>query len=198
MLKIELPRKEADLKEATAKAVLALDKARSTLPLTLAQKRQALSKARHERDKLAEKMKHWQKDRSALTVTAPVEGIVYYGRCVQGQWSTAAEMAKKLQRGGALGAEEVFMTVVQPRPLFVRAMVEEKDLPLVAGGTAAKVTALVLPDQPLSAKVEQVSAVPLVGGQYDVRLSVELSEHAEKALQPGMTCTVKVQASTQP
>src|SRR5262249_35860654 len=164
-LQIELPRREAVLREATSKTALALDKAKSTLPLTLAQKRQALDKARSDRDKLADKRKHLQKDRTALTVTAPVEGIVYYGRCVQGQWSTAAEMAKKLQRGGALAAEEVFMTIVQPRPLFVRAVVEEKDLPLMVAGAAAKVTALVLPDQPLPAKVEQVSAVPLAGGQ---------------------------------
>ena len=51
-----------------------------------------------------------------MTVHAPADGFVYFGRCERGHWSAAATAAQKLHKGGSIVADEVFMTVVAPRP----------------------------------------------------------------------------------
>ncbi len=190
-LKIELPRKEQTLKESAVKQTLALEKARSTLPLTLNQKRLSLEKMKTDRTKSIERLGKLQHDRAAMIVQAPVDGIVYYGKCNRGQWTTAAAMAGKLVRGGQLAAEEIVLTIVKSRPLFVRAVVEEKDLQHVRRGAKVRVSAAAFPDRKLPGTVESVSAVPVTPGHFEARIALDTSKDAE-ALMPGMACTVKV------
>src|SRR5262249_55120894 len=83
-----------------------------------------------------------------------------------------------------------FMTVVQPRPLFVRASVDEKDLQNVPAGATCKVVPAAAPDAKLDGKIEKVGSVP-IGGSFEVRASVDASD---TAIVPGMACTVKVVA----
>jgi multidrug resistance efflux pump len=190
-LKVDLPRQEQSAKDNAVKQTLALEKAQSTLPLTLKQKRVALAKAQSDYARTVDKLHKLHKDREAMLVKAPVDGIVYYGKCVRGQWTTASVVAPKLQRAGVLASDEVIMTIVKPRPLFVRATVEEKDLALVHAGVKGKVIPVALPDQKLAATVQQVSSVPLPGGTFDARLAVTLDKDTA-ALMPGMGCTVNL------
>ncbi len=195
VLKVELPRREQDLKDAAAKAAIALEKARTTLPLTVNQKRLALEKAKYERARGAERLANLKKDRELFTVKSPADGIVYYGRCVQGQWPAAAGLVAKLQKGGSVSPDEVFMTVVRPRPVAVRAAVEEKDRGLVAVGAACRVTPAALPDVKLAGKIDRVSRVP-VGGSFEAVVAFDAAPG--DAVVPGMACTVKVTTYTNP
>ena len=63
-----------------------------------------------------------------MTVHSPADGLVYYGRCDRGHWPSAAATAQKLQKGGVIAPDEVFITVVAARPIDIRATVDEKDL----------------------------------------------------------------------
>ncbi len=186
-LKVELPRREQDMKDATVKAAISWDRARETLPLALNQKRLALEKAKYERGKGAERLANLKKDRELFVVKSPADGIVYYGRCVQGNWPTAASLVNKLQKGGSISSEEVFMTIVQPRPLTVRATADEKEVGQIGAGTTCHVSPTAAPDTKLSGKIEKVGTVP-VGGSFEVRVTVDTGD---AALMPGMTCTVK-------
>lgn len=192
-LKLTLPRQEATLREAAFKAGVALDRAKDALPATLNQKRLTLQKMMSDFARSTEKLENLKKDREALAVKAPADGIVYYGKCVHGQWATAALVAPRLVRGGQLQPEEVFMTVVSPRPLSVEATVEEKDLHLLKPDQKAKVTPAGYPDVKLTGRLTKVSHVPQTPGSFEARLSVEPGESAE-AVTPGMACTVKVAA----
>jgi hypothetical protein len=87
----------------------------------------------------------------------------------------------------------VFLTVVKPRPLFVRAGVDEKDLQYVRAGLTGKAVPTALPDLKLPVKVERVSAVPLGAGKFEARLAVTLGAD-QGSLMPGMTCDVKLTA----
>lgn len=184
-----IPRREELLRDVKAKADLALDRAKTSVPLTLSQKRLALAKAKYERAKAVEHLERVQRDREALVVKSPADGVVYYGRCVRGQWSSA-EAARKLVKGGTLMPDEVFMTIVEAGPPFVRATVEEKDVAALKVGSEAKVTPTALPDSKLSGKVMQVIAVPLGAGTFEARLDVDADKEA--AIVPGMACTVKL------
>src|SRR5207248_8530036 len=86
---------------------------------------------------------------------------------------------------------EVLLTIVKARPIFVRATVDEKDLPLVKAGAKGKVVPTSDPDLKLPARVEKVSEVPVAAGTFEARIA--LDGHADKvALMPGMACTVKL------
>ena len=113
---------------------------RTTLPLTVGQHRLALEKAKYERARGAERLANLKKDRDLFTVKAPADGVVYYGRCVEGQWPNAAGLVSRLQKGGNIQPDEVFMTIVRPAPMTVRATVEEKDRAQISVGAACKVT----------------------------------------------------------
>jgi multidrug resistance efflux pump len=189
LIKVTLPRQEHAIREAVTKQAVALDKAKATLPLALRQKRVALEKLRYDSEKTAERLARLKRDRNILTVTAPAEGLVYYGKCVRGQWATAAQVAGRLVRGGTVQPEEVVLTIVNPASLFVRATVEEKDLPHVSSAQKVKVIPTGMPDTKCSAKIDQVSPVPVTPGNFEARISLTSSANG---VVPGMACAVKL------
>jgi multidrug resistance efflux pump len=189
-LKVELPRKEVTMKEAAVKNALSLEKARNILPLTLSQKRLALEKIKYERTKAEDKLRKFEKDRETMTVKSPADGVVYYGKCLHGKWTTAGSVAEKLQRGGVLMPDEVFMTIVKPRPMFVRATIEEKDLHQIRPGLKGKIVPVPYPERKLSAGVKSVSAIPVTPGTFEARIPLETAKDPD-ALVPGMACTIK-------
>jgi multidrug efflux pump subunit AcrA (membrane-fusion protein) len=186
-LKVDLPRKEKSLRESAAKLEVALEKAR-TLPLTLNHRRLALQKMKYDHAKSSERLAHLEKDREAMTVRAPADGIVYYGKCLHGQWST--DSGAKLQRGGSLSPDEVFMTLVKPRPLFIRAAVEEKDLHLLHVDLKGTAKAVGYSEVKLPAQIVRLCAIPQTPGKFEARLAVQLGQGID-AIMPGTACTVK-------
>ncbi|HEV3256918.1 MAG TPA: HlyD family efflux transporter periplasmic adaptor subunit [Gemmataceae bacterium] len=197
MLKVTLPRRDQTLHENAVRTGLTLHKAKTTLPLGLSQKRLALTKLKYDREKSADKLHKLEKDHDTMTVKAPADGIVYYGKCARGQWSTAATVAAKLQRGGTLTPDEVILTIVKHRPLFVRAAVEEKELHHLQAGLPARVVPVPYPDLKLAAKIDSVSAIPGTSGAFEARVAVMLGKDAA-AIMPGMACHVKLVAYKNP
>jgi HlyD family secretion protein len=191
-LKVDLPRQEQSVREGAIRQALALEKARATLPLTLSQKRLALAKLKYDHDKSAEKLRNLHKDREAMTVRAPADGIVYYGKCVHGVWNSAT-VAPKLQHGGTLTADEAFMTVVTPRPLVVEATVDEKDLHWLKTGARGTAMPAGFPDLRLPVELTHLGKVPQTAGSFAAVFKVDAAR-APEAVVPGMACTVKVVA----
>lgn len=191
-LNIDLPRREVNLREAATKQEIAWEKAREGLPLALNQKRLALKKMQYDFAKSTKRLENLEKDREAMTVKAPADGIVYYGKPVRGQWSGSATMSSKLTRGGMLSPEEVFITIVNTRPLFVRAVVEEKDLHLLQPGEKARIVVTGYPDLKLTGEVKEISAIPQSPGNFEARVAVDSLDAI--AVTPGMACTAKVAA----
>ena len=188
-LQVSLPR-EADLtKQIAARQEIAAAKAKVVLPLMLSQQRLEVEKLKQDRAKSQDKLKKLQADRAMMTILAPADGVVYYGQCVRGKWSGAEQVAKSLRRSGMLQANDVFMTIVKPRPMFVRANVPEKQIAQVRPGLEGKVEAAAYPGKRFDATVTKVDAIPS-GDEFDTRLEVELNKGA-KLLMPGMSCTVK-------
>ena len=68
---------------------------------------------------------------------------------------------------------EVFMTLVRPEKLFVRATVEEANLQHFRQGLAGKVQVTARPDLKLPAKVVNVSSVPIEPGSFEARIALE-------------------------
>jgi HlyD family secretion protein len=190
-LKVDLPRRDRTYEETAQKQALSLEKAKITLPMALTQKKLSLDKLRYEQGKTAEKLKQLQKDRELFVVKSPADGVLYYGKCSRGQWTSAAVMGEKLRRGGNIMPEEVVATIVKPRPVFVRASVEEKDVQYLKPGLAGKVTPTAFPDLKLPATVADFSTVPIASGTFEAKLKIALDKEPD-VLMPGLACSVKL------
>lgn len=185
----DLPRRIERLKEEVERIRLNWDKSKITLPMQLEKTKLAFEKAKYERARATERLANIKADRELFVVRAPADGIVYYGRCSQGQFSTAGSLLSRLQKGGIIQADEIVMTIVQPRPLFVRASADEKECQQISSGMNCKIVPTAAPDTKLDGKIERVSATPTSPGSFDVRASVDVGD---AKVYPGMACTVKL------
>ncbi len=191
-LKVDLPRQEERTRESAVKHAIDLEKARATLPLNLNQKRLALAKLKHDLAKAAERLADLRLDRDAMTVHAPADGLVYFGRCDCGHWTSASAVSSKLHKGGNILPDEVFMTIVAPRPVDIRATVDEKDLAALTQRAELKgvVTSTFDPARRLPARLSSVVPVPHEAGKFEAVIEVDVGADLA-ALKPGMACSIK-------
>jgi HlyD family secretion protein len=193
ILNIRLPRQEDDLGESVKQTELALDKVRTTLPLKLTKMKLDLDKQEYELAKATRKLEKLEHDAELHTVLAPADGIVYYGSCVDGEWTSADAMRKKLTRGGTLSAHEVFMTIIEPELLAVRVSVSEKALNSLTTATQCQVHPVAHPRKRLAARIEKIVPIPGADGKFSAMVKLEDQDSAAQELHlvPGMKCKVK-------
>ncbi len=185
-----IPREHETLKATRKDQNFALTLSEVTLPRTLAKKRLDLDKLKRDQKKADKKFADLKKDLEGMSITAPADGIVYYGACENGKWTSGAVVAKKLMPTGKLSANEVFITIVNPARMQLRAVATEADLATLksgAKGTAAPVSA---PDKKLAVKLEELGFIPQPGGGFEARLSFE--KDSSLRLMPGMNAKVSL------
>jgi HlyD family secretion protein len=186
-----VPRVDERVKEATQRKSVELEKNKIELPLAVEKQRLELEKLRVQRERSELRLKKLSADRELMTVKSPIDGIAYYGRCVRGRFSDSAGMTENLRRNGIIQPNQVVMTVVEPRPMFLRASVAEDELDHLRPGLAGVATPTSFSNLKLGATLDDVSDIPISPGSFDAKLSVTLSRKA-KFLMPGMTCKVKL------
>ncbi len=184
-MKMMIPRQVETRETGNRLEDLRYQQNKEALPLTLEKAKAELAKARLALDRSREKLDELKADRKALVVEAPGEGILYYGRAVDGKFTGSD--GKPMLRGDKVPANQVFMTVVKPRPVKIVAAVPEDKLYAVRPGMQAKVKPKGYPDLKLSAVVAEVDGVPAGEGKFHARLTVTLDDEAE-AVVPGMSC----------
>jgi multidrug resistance efflux pump len=193
-LQIELPRRKETMEQNSQRQELLASKTKITLPAALEQQRRELAKLKLERARDEEKLKKLLADRETLTIRAAADGVVYYGRFTRGKWSGADTVAENLRRGGSISKNAVVMTIVAPRPMFVRAAVGEGDLDKIRAGLAATVRPSAYPDLKLPGSVTRVEGIPSTPESFDAQIDVKLdgSDKRAASIVPGMACTVKL------
>jgi len=184
-LNVDLPRQDVAVNEAATRQAIALVKAKASLPTALAKKRLEVEKMKADQAKAAEKLAKLKGDRELMVAKAPSDGIVYYGPCVRGAWP---KLGQNLDRGSNLKPHDVVMTIVEPRPLVVRAIVPEDQIDRMRTGLEGTVTPTGYAGLSLKAKVESVSEVPVTVGNFEAKLAVTLTTDAAP-LMPGMNCS---------
>ncbi len=187
-LTVNIPRERQKLLQTKNEQDFAVILAEATLPTSLAKKEVDIEKLRRDTRKSDKKLEDLKEDLKRLDITAPFDGIVYYGACQNGKWVSAAETAKKLSPGGKVAPHEIFMTVVNREKLVVRTTVPEAELQNVKAGLVGEAAPALAPEKKLAVKVEDLRLIPLPGGGFDARLELENMDGLPLA--PGMTCTV--------
>jgi multidrug efflux pump subunit AcrA (membrane-fusion protein) len=191
-LKLDIPRRAEDVKDGATRSALTLAKTREDLPRRLRTMKLELAKKKYDRAKADRHLRELKQDRGAMTVRAPADGVVYYGRCVRGAWPKTDPITAALAQGGGVKPHVVLVTLVRPRPLAVRVTLPEKHLRQVPVGCKARVAPAAAPERWLDAAVDEISHVPVPPGGFAARLAV--TPAAEDAWwRAGMSCQVKVQ-----
>ena len=188
-LKYALPRKKSQFKDAHKRQDLIFQASKVLLPVELEKKRIEFEKMKVQHERAEKKLKDILADRALMTVKSPADGIVYYGRCVNGKW-TGGQSDGKFKRDSSLPIKQAFMTIVKTRPMRIAAQVPEKELHNIHGGLKGKAKPTGYPDVKLYAIVDEVAAIPN-GSNFAAKITVALDKQA-KPLMPGMTCEVKL------
>jgi hypothetical protein len=128
-----------------------------------------------------------------MTIAAPQSGLVYYGKFVRGKWTDPGPLVEELRPGATITGRKTLMTIVDPRPVYLRADIGEKDLSLIHPDAEGKASASRLPGLELAARVERVSPFPVSPGVHEARIKLDLPEEAAGLL-PGMECSAKLVA----
>ena len=190
-LKIQMPRSEEMMKYSDQLLGLSTKKAKVSLPLALQQQKLEMEKLKVMRERSAKKFKKLLADQKLMTVKAPVDGVVYYGKCTNGKWATGAAAAGKLKPEKTVSAHDPFMTIVSTRPMELRAVVAEKELHWIKTGLKGTARPTAYPDLRTPVSISEINGIPAADGKFAATLRVVLDADA-KSLMPGMTCKVKL------
>ena len=188
-LRITLPRTDEDKKRAAQAENIQYDRLKAVIPLVLSKAQNELEKARLLQAKSQEKLDELVADRERMIVEASTDGIVYYGRSVDGKFTGST--GRTLKRGDKITAKQVFMTIVKTRPMTIRVDVPEDKLHAVSTGLKGTACPKAFPELKAPATVAQVAAIPSGEGKFKARIDVTLAKDAA-AVMPGMVCTVKL------
>ncbi len=187
-----LPRQQKQLEDATARAGLEWAKAKVSLHAAAKKKELEHAKLRLAARRSLAKFEQLKKDAQMMDLRAPADGYVYYGSWTRGKWSGADSMNSQLKEGGKLAPHQVFMTIVQMRPLLVQVDIPEKDLQHVQAGVTGKAMPAAFPNLELPATVAEVSAVPIGAGTFTGTVDVKLDQ--VQRIVPGMGCKLTLVA----
>ena len=186
-----LPRTLQERKEGSKRRDMRYRLAEKLFPTAVKQRELVMAKAKIAHQKAKEKLDELIADRKLMTLKAPCDGIVYYGECVRGKWSSASSMASKLKPNGKLGSKAVLLTILGDGPMRVEADFTEKQLRDVREGIKGSVKPTAYPDMKLEGIVDEVIPLPSSGTSFHAALN--LARHPEDALlHPGMTCQVEL------
>lgn len=188
---ISIPQREESLKTAVETTKIAFDRASMAKSLGVNQQRYELEKMREARAKAVDSHAKLLADRALMTLKAPADGIVYYGRAVNGRWIEVSAQESKLIPFGTVTPNSVVMTVVKDRPMYVETAVGEKELPTVKAKQQAVVSPVADTEIELKAEVAKVADVPGAGNKFQVRVDLKSNDEPDW-LMPGMTCKTKI------
>lgn len=188
-----LPRQKDEMQDATERAAIALQRVLATVPRSVEEKRISLQKQQFAVAREENELAKLKGDRELMVVKSPVGGIVYYGQCERGKWTTASSVARQLRKGGNLSANQVVMTIVAPGPGFVRTNVPEASLRFMTPGTAATIAPKAFPRTQIAGKFQSIDPIPVSDGQFDGKVAIT-GDLGGASIVPGMQCSIKVSA----
>jgi hypothetical protein len=101
---------------------------------------------------------------------------VYYGRCERGKWLKPDPISAAQGGSGDVKIRTPLLTIVSPRPVFVRLPVAEKYLPYVWKGLEGRVVPSSDPEARISTTVASLTTTQVTPGHYEARLELPETE----------------------
>ena len=182
-----VPRENVSREDQVKRSELAFKRKMVTLPIAKQKADNALAQVKFALKNKLEKLNELRTDLDKMKLTAPSDGVVYYGKCVRGKWVGGTGSAKRrLEPDKKVVANNVVMTIVDVGQLMVRASLDQTTMgmlsPSLRGKAKISATNVVVP-----ATVKSVSRIPLDSGKYDCQILVENLPN-DGSVMPGMSC----------
>ena len=190
-LETEIPREHDNLKSNLETTQINWRAGEKSMRDGLLKKREETAAKRRELEELRKSLLEMEDDLANMKVTAPHDGIVYYGASQRGKWTTASTVDRKLIPGGKLAMREIVMTVVDPAKVQVRLSLNEDQLRDLAEGQSGPLHLKWKPDFKFDSKVKSILYVPFPDKTFDAILNVMIPAKAP-ALMPGMTADAEI------
>jgi multidrug efflux pump subunit AcrA (membrane-fusion protein) len=192
-LKIMLPRYDVAIKESLERAEMALARARTALSVDLNRARYELEQRKEARTKSLDRHAKLLEDRGLMEIKSPADGIVYYGQCVNGRWGETPQLINKYKPHGTVSSGSILMTIVESRPLYITATVDEGKRPDVAEGQKATIALPAEGADRLAADVKSISAIPVSSGKFEIELELPQDKIPDWVV-AGMSCKIQVKS----
>jgi multidrug efflux pump subunit AcrA (membrane-fusion protein) len=192
-LKIMLPRYDVAIKESLERAEMALARARTALSVDLNRARYELEQRKEARTKSLDRHAKLLEDRGLMEIKSPAEGIVFYGQCVNGRWGETSQLISKYKPHGTVMPGATLVTIVEPRPLYITATVDEGKRPDVAEGQKASIALPAEGADRLAADVKSISAIPVSAGKFEIELELPQDKIPDWVV-AGMSCKIQVKS----
>ncbi|MBT8037173.1 MAG: biotin/lipoyl-binding protein [Verrucomicrobiae bacterium] len=189
-LKTTIPRKLKSHQRAAEDSRISHASAQKTLPRELAQKRIAVAKAIHDDKETAKNLLQMKADRAMMQITAPADGVIYYGKMKQGKW-TPTTAVKSLKVGGKIPAHTTLMTFIPHKtPLVLSAFTEAPNLSALTRGANGSATTELNRYQSFPVSLTHINTYPETDGSF--RATLKPNTSASLHVVPGMKATAKI------
>jgi multidrug efflux pump subunit AcrA (membrane-fusion protein) len=192
-LKVMLPRYDVAIKESLERAEMALARARTALSVDLNRARYELEQRKEARTKSLDRHAKLLEDRGLMEIKSPSEGIVFYGQCVNGRWGETSQLINKYKPHGTVMPGATLVTIVEPRPLYITATVDEGKRPDVAEGQKASIALPAEGADRLAADVKLISAIPVSSGKFEIEFELPQDKIPDWVV-AGMSCKIQVKS----
>ncbi len=192
-LNVRLPRFDIEIRESLERAEMALARSKLSLSVDLNQARYELEQRKEARTKSLDRHAKLLEDRGLMEIKSPAEGIVFYGQCVNGRWSDTPSLINKYKPHSNASPSSILMTIVEERPVFITASLDEGKRPEVADGQKASIALPAEGADRLEAKVKSVSPIPVSPGKFEIEFELD-QDAIPDWVDAGMSCKVEVKS----
>ena len=190
-LTVMLPRTHESLKRSLEMRQIEWRAGEKAMRDGLEKARLSTAAKRREMEETRKALAEHEEDLAAMRVTAPHDGIVYYGMSQRAKWTTASLVDRKLIPGGKLSMREIVMTIVDPSKVRVLLSLTEEQLQDLGEGQKGVCQAKWKPDIKFGATLESILYVPYADKTFDAVLSLKTPKEAP-ALLPGMSADAEL------
>lgn len=192
-LNVRLPRYDIEIRESLERAEMALARAKLALSVDLNQARYELAQRKEARTKSLDRHGKLLEDRGLMEIKSPAEGIVFYGQCVNGRWSETPSLITKYKPHSNVSPGSILMTIVEERPVFITASLDEGKRPDVEDGQKASIALPAEGADRLDAKVKSISPIPVSQGKFEIEFELDQEEIPDWVV-AGMSCKIEVKS----
>lgn len=185
-----IPRTLKTKELAAQEARIAHADAKLRLPKTLQIKTAEVDKASREHEESIQKLADLKADRAMMKITAPCDGIVYYGEIKNGAWNSAAA-TKALKIGGKLPAHSTLLSIIpSDATLALHAATAENKTGNLDQGARGYATTLSAPYRNIPVSITSLATHPHTDGTFHTILEPSLTEGVQ--ISPGMKANVRI------
>ncbi len=184
----DVPREQTQKEEALKREQIGFQRSQITLPIKKKKTEIALAQAEFALKNKQENLKELRRDQQKMTLTAPADGILYYGRSQRGKWVGAqGSSARRLEPFKKVPANAAIFTIVDVSQLMIRANLDESKLDSLSPRMRGKALIKAAGNTTITVMIKSVSRIPLDDGKFDCQIMAE-NIPAGAAVMPGMSC----------